>query len=55
MSDFMESGIPNPRGELTTCVRCRKQATFTREAICLACRTAESREKPKKPKGGGDR
>lgn len=54
MSDFMESGVPNPRGELTTCVRCRNRATFTREAVCLECRGVETKKKPK-PKGGGDR
>lgn len=29
---------PNPRGELVTCVRCKARATFTRDAVCAACR-----------------
>lgn len=38
---------PNPTGNLVTCAKCRKFATFSRDAVCSQCRHGM------KPKTGG--
>jgi hypothetical protein len=45
----------NPHGELTGCVRCPTGRTFTREAVCSACRRAEKKQEAKEQREDGDR
>lgn len=46
---------PNPRGELTGCVRCPTGRTFAKSAVCDRCRRKEAKQEAKEQRAEDDR